>query len=1356
MRIERIVATRFGPLRDLELALALPRRGGVVVVEGPNEAGKSTLLRFINAMLFGGAPAHGALVVNYGGGHYRLEQRGARGTLVLTDLGTGRPVEPPLLQRMVGNLDGKVYHQVFAFGLEELQAISTLTGDGVQERIFSAAVAGAGRSVREVQRDLAKEIDGLWRPRSASRIRAAARELRAAVALVHEAERAAADWPRLSAEEEDLAARITEQEHRLDTARADLRRTELLLELHDGWSRRRTALARLAAAPDGASIPGETVQRLATLRTEVEVLSGQAADLAKQVADLEPAASAAVPHEALLPLADRLSSLLADVPVQRQRLEEDLPRSATALQAAEGLLATALAPLGEGWTEERIAAFPLSVLRAAEITSFAEAFEALSRRRIQSETSHEASTEVLQQERAQVDARRAAGADLDWLQAEGEIRTLGAAAGAHRSRLERLERVGAELRQATASLEGVLARLGPAWDEDRALEFAAHAQWRRAGEEAAALAETAADERRKGHMAVDAAVAQVRARRDDLSALTRPTRAAAEVEREVRALRAEVAGLEELGGTLPEWREAHQEVAAAAAAVARAAGAAADRRSGGWIRAVIALGLPLSLAVWLVRPEPLGAAALVVLAAVLTALYGPRRVDSVAQAELERLQTVRHDAERHLEAIGRRVKELADAAGLADVDLARVRAALSTVRGRQGDLEGELAACRTWEAAAEALRQSEQRYGAARTQADLAGQAEADAQVPWRAWCQANGLPSHIRPLGVPAFLSDIERAQELAQLARAARAESETLRLQVDGWRRRVQVLAERLPAAQALSPEQAIDALQGELERAAELRRAVQSLEEAERRHTEAVRWVGTGDQAYADLRERWGAWCGEAGLPEMAGPEDARVWARDARVAADRAANVQGLRAAAAALHGRSAQWEAKASALLRDAGRAVTDVGLVLVAAISGLAADLRQAEAGVGEREQARATGRRFREDLQAMRTLIKTKETEIAKLLASCGAASEPDLAERLQWQAKRQEWQRVVREAEDELGRRAGQDAEAIGRLLSEDAPLRWREEADRLRQQLSAWEAGLNDREEGLRTRVGALRSRREALEVSGDVARHRLETERCKQVLAEALRRWVVCRLADALIGDTLKEYERSHVPEVVRSASERFARVTGGRYRSVQALEGGRLRVTTGEDAVLNAADLSRGTQEQLYLVVRLGLVDSFSRQSESLPLILDDVLVNSDPERQEGLIRALVDASDDHQTIVLTCHPQATAAIQRQAPGAQVVRLGRIVWAGQSAGRAAAAAAEPRDGYGTEAPGSGEARAEVAAAAGDLDGADASLRAALREHPGGLTSGQLCAASGHAGFEGHDPDGEAHDADADTEGQGEGR
>ncbi len=1304
MRIERIAVVRFGPLRDLDISVQLPAAGGVVVLEGPNEAGKSTLLRFVRSLLFGGEAVDGALVVEHGGGRFRIEQRGARSSLSLIDLSNGRPLEPTRLQHMVGNLDANVYGQVFAFGLAELQTIAALTGEGVQERIFSAAVVGAGRSVREAQRGLATEIQRLWRPRSASAIRQSAQQLQEALRLVGAAEGAAAEWPRLLASGDDLAARITSLEHQIVTVRGELRCNELLLELHERWSSRRAAQEQLAAAPQGERVPEETVERLAILRPEVNVLRSRDNALSKQVADLEPAASAPVPHKDLLPLADRIAGVLAGVPVQRQRLEEDLPKSLSGMRTAEALLASALALLGPDWTEERLAAFPLSSARSADIDAFALEFEGLKRQRIELATGQRASVEALQRARNEAAARRAAGADLEWLGAAQEIRSLCATAAAHQSRVERLERLGVELRQNGTSLEGVLGRLGPAWDEGRVADFTAHAQWRRAGEEAGALAEAAAEERRKGQLAAEAARTRAKDCRDDLDALEQPGRGAAEAERAVNALRAEVACLEELGGALQEWRQSQQNRQAAEAALTAAESSL--RRPRALANLVVAVVPPLLLAASLARSRPLVAVALAVLAGLSTALNWPRRADPLAQSAVERARDTHREAERQLEATGRRLQELGERAGLVEPDLGGVHGALSRARAREEDLRREQEACRTWAGAAEALRQAEQRVAETCAEAEAGKRREAETRLRWRAWCDANALPDHLRPGDLPAFLADLDRAKELAQGVRAARAEAAALRAAVDDWRRRAQGLAAHLATGQPLSPEESVDALQRELERAAALDRALTALEDAERVHAEATRSLEELDRSLVGLGQRWGAWCRDQGLPGLAAPEDGRAWVRDARAATEQAARVRALRADRAALQSRRADWEAQASALLRDAGQAVADGGLPLVRAIEALAADLRTAEGAAAEREQARTALERLQLELGETRAEISAKEAEISALLAGCGAESEADLAERLRWQTKRQEWLRTIREAEQELGRRTGQDAETIARLLDENAPLRWRENADGLRERLPELEARLNDRESGLRMQLGELRSRREALEVSGDIARHRLLAGQRGKELAEALRRWVVCRLADGLIGDTLKEYERRHVPEVIRSASERFARITGGRYQSVHAVEGGRFRVATGPDAVLDAGQLSRGTQEQLYLVVRLGLVDSFSRQSASLPLVLDDVLVNADPERREGLIRVLVDASQDHQTIVLTCHPEVSAAIRRQAPGAQVLGLERI--SGPVSTAATPSSAEP----GVPAP-----------------RMPAIVLAALREHAEGVGSGPLCALLG---------------------------
>jgi uncharacterized protein YhaN len=65
-------------------------------------------------------------------------------------------------------------------------------------------------------------------------------------------------------------------------------------------------------------------------------------------------------------------------------------------------------------------------------------------------------------------------------------------------------------------------------------------------------------------------------------------------------------------------------------------------------------------------------------------------------------------------------------------------------------------------------------------------------------------------------------------------------------------------------------------------------------------------------------------------------------------------------------------------------------------------------------------------------------------------------------------------------------------------------------------------------------------------------------------------------------------------------------------------------------------LSGGAQEQLALLVRLGLAEVLSAD-EPWPLVLDDVLVNTDPERIARVQKALYAASQRLQILLFTCH-----------------------------------------------------------------------------------------------------------------------
>ncbi len=131
-----------------------------------------------------------------------------------------------------------------------------------------------------------------------------------------------------------------------------------------------------------------------------------------------------------------------------------------------------------------------------------------------------------------------------------------------------------------------------------------------------------------------------------------------------------------------------------------------------------------------------------------------------------------------------------------------------------------------------------------------------------------------------------------------------------------------------------------------------------------------------------------------------------------------------------------------------------------------------------------------------------------------------------------------------------------------------------------------------------------------------------------------------------------------------AGDRFAKVTEGRYtRLLPSVgdEGGReaIRVLSWSGAEIDASNLSRGSIEQLYLCLRLGLAETFAERSEALPLILDDVLVNFDPGRAMSVAEALAETAEHHQVLFMTCHPHLEELVRSVAPRAQVVHLERI-------------------------------------------------------------------------------------------------
>ena len=111
-----------------------------------------------------------------------------------------------------------------------------------------------------------------------------------------------------------------------------------------------------------------------------------------------------------------------------------------------------------------------------------------------------------------------------------------------------------------------------------------------------------------------------------------------------------------------------------------------------------------------------------------------------------------------------------------------------------------------------------------------------------------------------------------------------------------------------------------------------------------------------------------------------------------------------------------------------------------------------------------------------------------------------------------------------------------------------------------------------------------------------------------------------------------------PELGRRAAEIFARLTGDRYTGVSLDRQFRLSAEPAGDAVFrDAALLSAGALDQLYLAVRLAICDLVLPPEKQAPLVLDDALASFDDARCAAALRYLKEAAGERQILLFTCH-----------------------------------------------------------------------------------------------------------------------
>ncbi|HEY7223820.1 MAG TPA: AAA family ATPase [Micromonosporaceae bacterium] len=117
-------------------------------------------------------------------------------------------------------------------------------------------------------------------------------------------------------------------------------------------------------------------------------------------------------------------------------------------------------------------------------------------------------------------------------------------------------------------------------------------------------------------------------------------------------------------------------------------------------------------------------------------------------------------------------------------------------------------------------------------------------------------------------------------------------------------------------------------------------------------------------------------------------------------------------------------------------------------------------------------------------------------------------------------------------------------------------------------------------------------------------------------------------------------REIAPTLSAALSRDLATVTAGRYaQAIVDPESLRMRVRGAGAELRDIDQLSVGTREQIYLLLRVALAERVVTRAESCPLLLDDVTVHADAERTARILDVLRTVAQRHQVVLFTAQEQ---------------------------------------------------------------------------------------------------------------------
>ncbi len=389
MIVSKIHINGFGIFRDFVLD---DLKEGINILEGENEAGKSTLLKFIRFTLFGyprflpdrmppqnGGSHGGSITARISGEKEAIFERDGKNNIRLIYQGQ-EFTNSAQWNNLLGNATKDIFENVFAITLEELAGLDNLKQSGIEDKIFSVGLGMGATSLGAIEKSISQRNEKIYLSSGRGAERLIPRLLKDITPLQEKINLIKNNLPRRKELLEDinkLEEEITTLENELEKIRKEQIRTENYLRSYEHVATLSEAEKRLKPLPEYREYPPDGLKKLEILEEKKKNLKEEEKELLYGTTDepglneLEEKIAGITVNEALLTHIDDTDYLHNNLALYRST-RKDFAEDEGKIRQMNASIKEIMQRVDVAWDQDKILSFGGLVAARDRIRQFKE------------------------------------------------------------------------------------------------------------------------------------------------------------------------------------------------------------------------------------------------------------------------------------------------------------------------------------------------------------------------------------------------------------------------------------------------------------------------------------------------------------------------------------------------------------------------------------------------------------------------------------------------------------------------------------------------------------------------------------------------------------------------------------------------------------------------------------------------------------------------------------------------------------------------------------------------------------------------------------------------------------------------